>query len=56
MAAMQQRPEKGTAPRKQTLRSAREEARRIADEAWAWHALHVCLKRVLQATIRGLML
>jgi hypothetical protein len=39
-----------------TLREARAEARRIADQGWAWEALHKCLKRVLEATIRGIQL
>ena len=39
-----------------TLRAAREEARRAANEAWAWEALFAMLKRVVETTGRGILL
>ena len=42
--------------RRLTLKRAREEAERAQIEAWAWTALFDTLRRIVEATVRGIVL
>lgn len=52
--------EKNPSPRPRrprlTLKAAREEARRVEIEAWAWQRLYATLRSVVERTARGVII
>lgn len=55
---MQKREGGASRPRRArvTLKTARLDAARAADEAWAWEAVYRCLTRIVELTVRGVRL